>query len=80
VSPPDLARVLATLDKLQASPLPPLRVRAKPGELTQLRALADLLRAELAVEPAGRHRAPLDSSQGKTYSEDITTDRGQAPQ
>jgi hypothetical protein len=75
VSPPDLARVLATLDKLQASPLPLLRVRAKPGELTQLRALADLLRAELAREPGGRHSAPLDSSQGKAYSEDLITEQ-----
>jgi hypothetical protein len=59
-----LERALAALDKVQASPLPLHRVRAKPGELTLLRAVADAVRDQLAVEPAGRHRAPLDSSQG----------------
>jgi hypothetical protein len=38
---------------------------AKPGELTLLRALADHVRAQLAADGAGKHGAPLDSSQGK---------------
>jgi hypothetical protein len=65
VSPPDLEPILAALDKVQASKLPRVRVRAKPGELTLLRAVADAVRGQLAAEDPGRHSAPLDSSQGK---------------
>jgi hypothetical protein len=49
------ADILAALDKVQASPLPLVRVRAKPGELTLLRELADKVR-ELEANGTGRHR------------------------
>jgi hypothetical protein len=49
------ADILAALDKVQASALPTVRVRAKPGELTLLRELADKVR-ELESSGAGRHR------------------------
>lgn len=55
--PVPLTEILAALDKVQGAPLPRVRVKAKPGELTLLRSLADALRAQLAGEATGKHKA-----------------------
>jgi hypothetical protein len=65
-----LADVMAALEKVQASPLPRVWARVKPGELTLLRALADAVRRAQAEGGNGRHSggvaqvlAALDLSQ-----------------
>ena len=57
MKPTQVASVLAALDRVQASSLPRVRVKAKPGEITLLRALADAVRADLRAEGTGKHSA-----------------------
>jgi hypothetical protein len=52
-----LTEILAKLDKVQDSRLPLLRVRARPGELTLLRALADAVREQQMAGGPGKHKA-----------------------